>query len=459
MDLTELLRQPEGKTLEFKRDLSSPEGALRTVVAFANTSGGTLLIGVEDGTRRVKGVSDPLAMEERLANLLSDSILPRLVPELEVVPWRRTQLVAVAVHPSYSRPHYLKSAGPERGVYVRVGSSNRQADKALIAELKRFASGESYDEECVPDLDSEAIDFRAASESFAPKRRLKSNDLETLRVLTRHQGRKVPTVGGMLLFGREHERERHFPDAWFQAGRFAGTDRVQLVDTLEIRSPLPRAVEEAIAFVQKHDLHGIEVNSVRHRETWTLPPAAVREAIINAAVHTDYSQRGAPVRIAFFDDRLEIENPGILPFGLTLRDMQNGVSRLRNRVIGRVFHELGYIEQWGTGVRRMNAAYREAGIEEPRFEEIGMRFRVTLGRSSAARPQPMDDTDRAIIGALSAGTGMTTAAVAAQIGLTPRATRSRLLALVRRGLVQELASSLQDPKRQYFLAPRRGDVS
>jgi hypothetical protein len=102
-----------------------------------------------------------------------------------------------------------------------------------------------------------------------------------------------------------------------------------LIDTLEIRSPLPRAVDEAIGFVRKHDLHGIKISGVRHTDTWTLPPAAVREAIINAVVHTDYSQRGAPIRAAFFDDRLEIENPGLLPFGLTIQDMRDGVSRLR----------------------------------------------------------------------------------------------------------------------------------
>jgi predicted HTH transcriptional regulator len=240
-----------------------------------------LLVGVEDRTRHVRGVADPLSTEERLANLLSDNVLPRLVPELEVLPWRRTHVLAVQVYPSYSRPHYLKSAGPERGVYVRVGSSNRQADSELIAELRRFASGQSYDEEPLPDLDSEAIDFRAASELFASKRKLKKTDLDTPRIVTKHQGRKVPTVGGVLLFG--HERERLFPDAWIQAGRFDGLDKVRLIDTFNIRSSLPHAVDEAIGFVQKHDLHSIKISGARHTDTWSLPAAAVREAIINAA--------------------------------------------------------------------------------------------------------------------------------------------------------------------------------
>ena len=249
MDLVEILKRPEGKTLEFKRDLSSPDGALKTIVAFANTAGGTLLVGVEDRSRHVRGVPDPLDVEERLANLVSDRISPRIVPEIEILPWRRTQVLALQVHPSPSRPHYLSREGPAGGVYVRVGSTNRRADAELIEELRRFARGEGFDEQPMPGLDSEALDFRAASESFAPFRKLARRDLETLRLVSEHQGRKVPTVGGMLLFGKD--RERHFPDAWIQAGRFAGTDKTRILDRAEIRSIPVRGVEEAIAFVQR----------------------------------------------------------------------------------------------------------------------------------------------------------------------------------------------------------------
>src|SRR5262245_46698554 len=112
MKLTSLLRRGEGKTLEFKRDLSSPEGALKTLVAFANTAGGTLLIGVEDGTRRVCGIADVLKTEERLANLIADSIRPQLVPDIEVMTWRNLNVIAVIVYPSNTRPHHLASLGP-----------------------------------------------------------------------------------------------------------------------------------------------------------------------------------------------------------------------------------------------------------------------------------------------------------------------------------------------------------
>ena len=155
-----------------------------------------MLIGVEDRTRHVRGVKEPLDLEERLANLISDHIVPRLVPELEIVPWRRSHVLAIQVYASPVRPHYIRREGLDRGVYVRVGSTNRRADRELIDELRRFARGEAYDEQPMPGLDSEALDFRAASESFAPVRRLRRTDLHTLRLVTTHQGRNVPTVGG-----------------------------------------------------------------------------------------------------------------------------------------------------------------------------------------------------------------------------------------------------------------------
>jgi len=449
MNLIDLLKQDEGKKLEFKRDLSAPRGLLKTLVAFANTAGGTLLIGVEDRTRHVRGVKGPLDLEERLANLITDGIAPRLLPELEIVPWRQTSVLAVQVHPSPTRPHYIAREGIDGGVYVRVGSTNRRADRELVEELRRYGRGETYDEQPMPELDSEVIDFRAASESFAPIRKFRQTDLETLRLITTYQGRKVPTVGGVLLFGEK--RELFFPDAWIQAGRFVGTDKSRIADRLELHSIPVRTIEEAIAFVQKHSLHGAEIGTVRRTDRWNLPPVAIREAVINAVAHTDYSQRGAPIRISIFDDRLELENPGLLPFGLTVDDLERGISKLRNRVIGRTFHSLGVVEQWGSGSQRMRAACQDAGLAPPLLEEIGTRFRVTLFTERVGTPS-LDPTDQTILDVLESAEGLLTSEIAREIDLTPRATRTRLARLVDRGLVREIGSSPQDPKRRYFRA-------
>ena len=108
--LKDLLSRAESKTLEFKRDLSSPEKILRTLVAFANGAGGILIVGVEDGTKAVIDVGDITKEEERIANLISDSICPPLVPEIYVLSYRSVSVLAVEVFPSALRPHYLKNS-------------------------------------------------------------------------------------------------------------------------------------------------------------------------------------------------------------------------------------------------------------------------------------------------------------------------------------------------------------
>ena len=449
MGLVELLKRHEGKTLEFKRDLSSPDGILKTLVAFANTAGGTVVIGVEDRSKNVRGVPDALASEEKLASLISDSIRPRLVPDIEVMAWRNLNVLAVQVHPSNTRPHYMLRLGPEDGVFVRVGSTNRRAEELQIEELKRWNRMDSFDEQAVPDLKSEAIDFRAASEFFAPYRHLTPQAWSTLRVTTEHQGRQVPTIGGLLLFGKD--RFARFPDAWIQAGRFAGNNRARLLDSVEIRSFLPRAADEAIAFARKHLIQESIIEGVRREDRWSVPLVAIREALMNAIVHADYAQQGAPIRLALFDDRIEIENPGLLPFGLTIEDIRQGVSKLRNRVIGRVFHELHLIEQWGSGIQRMTSACQEAGLDAPKLEEIGMHFRVTISNARVRQPRT-DETDRRILALFGDGGARSTAAVAKHIGLSQRATLTRLKSMTERGLLVEIGAGPHDPKRQYVLA-------
>ena len=448
MDLIATLKRPEGKTLEFKRDLSSPRGIVRTVVAFANTAGGVLLIGVEDKTGFVRGVADVLAAEERLANILADAVTPQVVPDIEVLRWRDGHVLAAEVFPSPRRPHRVRAEAGD-GVYVRVGSTNRRADPALVDEMRRFASRRAYDEEPMPQLYSEAVDFRAASDWFAPKRKLRRSDLDTLGLIARDQARRVPTVGGLLLFGDGDEKERHFPDAWIQVGRFRGANRANIADQQDVRGHAPVLVERATEFVVERLSCGARIDGTRREDLWNVPPVAVREAIVNAVAHADYAQRGGPIRVAVFADRVEVESPGLLPFGLTIEDLPLGVSKLRNRVIARVFHELGLMENWGSGVQRMISACDEAGCPHPVFEELGGRFRVTLGVS---RPGVLaDDVDARLLSALRVRDGLSTKQLAAAIERTPRTTRTRLKRLVERGQVREVGSGANDPQRRYYL--------
>lgn len=453
MDITTLLQRTEGKTLEFKQDISSHEGIIKTLISFANTSGGVLVIGVEDKTKKIRGVNDPLDMEERLANIISDRISPRLVPNIEISPWRKTYLITVEVYPSNNRPHFLANKGLEKGTYIRIGSTNRLADPIMINELQRYTKSEAYDELPMTALNIDEIDFAAAEELFSEYKRLKKSDYETLRLITKNQGREVPTNGGVILFGKN--REKYFPDAWIQAGRFEGGDKKNILDTLDIHAYPVLAVTEAISFIQKHLMRSIEIKAVKRREMWNVPEVAIREAVINAIAHADYAQRGAPIRIAIFDNRIEIENPGLIPFSLTINDLYEGVSKLRNPVIGRVFHELRLIERWGSGIGRMTRACIDAGLDKPKLEEIGTHFRVTIftQQKHDSIVSKIDQTDQDILDLLVKGKeGLSTKDISEKIGLTSRATRTRLVRLIGNRLIVEVGSGPRDPNKKYFIA-------
>jgi ATP-dependent DNA helicase RecG len=375
MNIEQLITSPEGKTLEFKRDLSSPRPMLKTLLAFANTAGGRLIVGVADD-RQVIGVEHPLDEEERLCSLIADSIAPRLVPNVELMTVEGKTLLVVEVFLSGLRPHYLKAAGSENGVYVRLGSTNRQADRELIAELRRSAEGIAFDELPMPELSTDDLDQAAMKSLFQGDRKLGEEELVTLKLLTHEQGRVVPTKGAVLLFGKD--RIRYFPDAWIQCGRFLGQDKAEIFDHIELHDHLPRAVESIMLFLKKHAMRGADFSEIRRKDVWSIPLGILREVVINALVHADYSQRGAPTRIAFFDDRIEVENPGILLPGMTIEDMKQGVSKIRNSVIARIFRELDLIEQWGSGVRRIFKEAEEQNLPEPQIVEIGMRIRFIV---------------------------------------------------------------------------------
>jgi ATP-dependent DNA helicase RecG len=338
---------PEGKSVEFKRDLSSLDGVLRSIVAFANSVGGVLVVGVEDGSRHVVGVSDPLADEERLARVIADRIEPRLVPDVAIVPWRRTQLLVVDVQVSPLRPHCVR-VGKRDVAYVRLGSTNREADGQLIAQLRREADGVSFDETPLAHLSSSDVDLAAVREAFAGRRNITTKDLKTLRLLARHQGRDVPTVAGVVLFGRE--RDRTIPDAWIQAGRFAGVDRTEIIDSARFDGPPLAELDRVMQFIRRHTSTAMVIDGLARTEAPEYPLQAVREALANAVAHADYSQLGAPIRVSIFADRIEIESPGVMPYGLTIDDVRFGVSRLRNHAIARVMNELDLVEQWGSGI-------------------------------------------------------------------------------------------------------------
>ena len=249
-------------------------------------------------------------------------------------------------------------------------------------------------------------------------------------------------------------RLKYFPDAWIQLGLFRGEDKKEILNSQKITTILPNTIDEAMNFIKRNIRVGLEIKDIKHTEVWEIPKVAIREALINAIVHSDYGLRGAPIRVAIFSDRIEIENSALLPWGLTIEDIKTGISKLRNPVIARVFNELGLIEQWGSGIQRIISSCEDAGLIPPLFEEIGPRIRVTLSKKRQQKPT-INAVEERIILYLTENGPSSTQQITQHIGLSRRTVIKRLSQLVSKGLLAEISTSPTDPKRQYkILAPQ-----
>ena len=372
LDLGGRISDIEGKTLELKRDLSSPDGPLRTLVAFANSAGGRLVVGVaDDGT--IVGVDDPLTEEERIANLINDRISPQLVPAIDLVTLRGKTVLIVDVPLSTRRPHYITRQGPEAGVYVRLGSTTRQADSALVAELERNARGIAFEDLREPRAALEDLDLEVLSKLRG--RNTSVADLLARGLAVKQRDQIVPTNAGIL--AACPDPTRFLPSAWVQCGRLRGPHGTDIFDQTEIHGPMPLAVDHAVEFLLKHAYKTAVFGQVRRRDIYSIPIEPIREVIVNALAHASYAERSTPIRIGFYDDRIQVDSPGLLLPGMTIDTMRR-VSRLRNPALARIFREAGIMEQWGTGVQRVFEQVAEAGLPEPVIEEVQDRVRVTI---------------------------------------------------------------------------------
>lgn len=271
---------------------------------------------------------------------------------------------------------------------MRVGSSNREAQGEEVRRLYIEGSGGGF--EALPcrratlaDLSERLIaDYiRRREETSGQTLGLSGEEmLRSLGCLANEEGRWVPTNAGVMLFAEDPQRL--IGQAEVSCVRFKGRDVVSYIDRRDIHGHLYQLVDDAEQFIYRHIKVGRRIEGFVGVDYREYPEEAVREALVNAVVHRDYSRRGQRIRVFMFDDRIEVYSPGMLPPGVSLEKMRQLESQsvLRNPIIVGVFRDLGshYIERLGTGIRRMALAMEGHGLPRPQFEEMGSEFRVTL---------------------------------------------------------------------------------
>jgi|LGOV01.1.fsa_nt_gb ATP-dependent DNA helicase RecG len=392
-DIKKLIAKGECKTVEFKAALPKGDNLSKTVIAFSNMAGGKIVMGVEDKTGRIIGINDNEAIDfpDKISNIIYDRCNPSILPEIYVVQINGATVLVVEIFPGPLKPYYLKKKGKRDGTYIRVGATNKLADMEMLIDLERQRRNISLDEEVDYDKDESSIHFEQLQRDFQKYtgKKLIFNDLLTLQALKKDKKKFHPTVGGLLIAGKEE----YFEYSRIKCARFKGNDVGEFIDQKEFAGPLYEQVENAMKFAMIYIAKAGIVKGLQRIDTYEIPLEAIREALVNAVVHRDYSISGADIKFAVFDDRIEITSPGALPKALEIEDILSGRSEIRNKVIARFFKEIHFIEQWGTGIKKILKACKSAGIREPEFRESGLFFKVILYKNKKEFEQVIHDIE------------------------------------------------------------------
>lgn len=377
-ELSALYRQGQNESVAFELDSAALNRLSEILAAFANTRGGTAILGVDPKSGTIRGIRNAEAASEKAlaAGLRCEPplILPR--PEVAVLEDKPVLLIEVA-------PGLPHAYGLHGKYLTRSGKRNESLGPRQLRQLLRERGETTFEilpaaNATVDDLDDHLVQSYAATFLGDPLPNKKQATLELLArrgCLVKDEGVWQPTISGYLLFGREPQRS--LPSAEILLVRYSGK---QMSDTFmrEVaRGPLVEQIRSAERFVAANMRKGARIDSFQREERTEYPLAAVREAIVNAVAHRDYAVRGDEIRVLMFSDHIEVYSPGRLPGHVTLDNLiEERYSR--NEVIAQVLADMGFIERLGYGIDRMIRLMREWGLPSPRFAESANGFRVTL---------------------------------------------------------------------------------
>lgn len=377
--LRTLLEAGPGQVVELLPEKVSSRRLLETMAAFANSGGGTVVVGA--GWRDSPfGLSEPQATRQQAIDLALQTDPPMHIPMPTLVSLDNATVLTITI------PAGLPHAYAINGRFMRRnGSRNELLAGAILRELILCRSEGAFEAAAVEgamldDLDLERV--HRYGEMISAGGRNPSHMLLSRGCLKNVDDVLRPTVAGMLLFGREPQQ--YVPSAEILAIRYPGTEMGDEFIKEQIRGPLPDQIQRAVAFTEQMEARTTRLAGVLRDEWPPYPPPAVRETIVNAVAHRDYRQRGDTIRLLLFADRLECYSPGRLPGHVTVDNIVDERFS-RNEVLVQVLSDMGYIERLGYGIDRMIRLMTEWGLPAPRFEETPAGFRVTLEGPPVAR--------------------------------------------------------------------------
>lgn len=454
-----------------------PERLWKTLSAFANTpGGGTLILGLEEssGFTTVGATNPPKAMQDIAS--LCDQMVPPIRPLIDLHEIENTTLVVAEIPetPLDQKPCFYSGAGLTNGAFIRVADGDRRLTQYEVQVMQASRGQPREDLEPVPgttpdDLHPELTDaFLQRLKDARPAVRSSDDEeiLQMVGVLVEHEGVVVVTLGGLLALGRDPQS--HFPELGLTFVAYPGT-RIgeegpageRFLDEARVEGPIPLMIKPVMTTLQRNMKRRAIIQGVGRDSQWEYPLPALREAIVNALVHRDFSAlaRGTPVQVQLFTDRLTIINPGGLHGPVTIETLgEAGVSSSRNATLMRILEDtpipeeqLLVCENRGSGIGAMLTALRDVGMSPPEFRDAIATFSVTFPNHTLFDHQTLawlgeigadelSDNQRVGLALLRNGQTLSNEVYRRFNNVDSRVATRELRELVQRGLVRSVSS-------------------
>jgi ATP-dependent DNA helicase RecG len=358
----------ETEKIEFKANILGD--IYKEVIAFANTDGGILHIGINNSGEAVP-LSDVDDTYTRITNGIRDAIAPDVTIFIKYT-LADNKVIHIEIGEGSYKPYYLKSKGIKpSGVYVRQGSSSVQASPEQIRQMIKNADGDTFEE--LRSLEQE-LTFNFCAETFAKNKVEFSQDKYNILGIRNHTQQLYTNLGWLL----SDQCTRSI-----KVAVFADEQNTIFRDRKEFTGSVLSQLEETFHYLQLCNKNHSVIDGLVRKDYWDYPTDAVREALLNSLIHRDYGFSGSII-INVNDKQMEfISIGGLLP-GISTEDIRNGISQLRNENLARVFQRLNFIESYGTGIRRIFTLYESCPVPVT-IDVTPNSFKITLPNMNAAK--------------------------------------------------------------------------
>lgn len=443
-DLQNTIHQGENEQVEFKTSFSKE--VIESLVAFSNTKGGMVIIGVND-SKKVTGVITANESIPNWINEIKQNTTPQIIPDVELFELEHKTVVVFKII-----EYPIKPVAYKNKYFKRTANSNHllTVDEISNEHLKTINSSWDYYPDTSHGIEHLSIEKIKQFIQKIEQRTQNSIELSPFDFLSKFEiiRNNQLTFGAYLLFAKEY---CSISDV--QIGRFKSD--ITIIDSITLNTDLFTETDAIIAFIKKHLMvEYIITGEPQNKERFDYPLDAIREIVINMIVHRDYRDSSASI-IKIFDDRIEFYNPGKLIGNITIEDLlsNNYTSQARNKLIAKAFKEVGLIERYGSGIRRILNICENYGIIQPKVEEVFNGFRILLYKEKLKTTNKVVDKvvdgvvdkvsshQKKIVQLMSKNPYISSRELALEVGISQRKTQENIKKLIQLTIIKRMGAA------------------